>query len=706
MSAPMLSQLCSAVKLERDKGLLELEKYLQNEKQNKISELLKELLKLLSDDTASWEIKHGSLMAAKSIFEHKSFKCSEHIEEDFVKTVQEKALHLLNDPEYRVRSSAGEVMGALCKLVGSDVYSESKLVILEGIRSNLERQPGHEEAEKLVEKLGQSTSPIEPGARRGSLEATEIFHDTAGWKSLETWMKCLQNMIEGSSYGFNRFVNQELLDLIFSALDHTNRFVRETGYYVCSSLVGCGLKERCVDGKTDSLKNTSDVILQKCDAKGGGPSEEAALAKENAIYRHGDQFAEYLGKGLSDNWSQVRLAASVATRRFLMSLPTETCRVKFYPELLPRLCLNRYYVAEGVRIYSQETWRLLTHGAGKQLVEKYMEHVVKHYIAQTEADNHAVREAACACIAELGSKIEKRAVAPYIAKLLAALLVCFSDDSWPVRDAACIACGNFVQCFPKESRGSMPSLYPLFHSNLQDNIPSVRQGAAIALSRVVSAYGEESYEHIFPKLEEGFKGVEKQAASAQKYSNLDKGPATYGVVKQLRDNDDALHTNQTMYSCGSLAPKMGRGRGGGCMDHQFRKPPEPWELADGCIHLVAELSPIRAVTQKLNPIFPLMAKACSYRHYTQHVYLLESMCKQLANIAKGLGKRPFKQHLEAFLDPIFYSLSCDNVLTSSTASNCIIELSNYLGPGIFRGRVEQYNPDYLTQLDTLPLQPM
>jgi hypothetical protein len=34
-----------------------------------------------------------------------------------------------------------------------------------------------------------------------------------------------------------------------------------------------------------------------------------------------------------------------------------------------------------------------------------------------------------------------------------------------------------------------------------------------------------------------------------------------------------------MYSCGSLAPKMGRG--GGCMDHKFRKPSEPWELADG-----------------------------------------------------------------------------------------------------------------------------
>lgn len=36
-----------------------------------------------------------------------------------------------------------------------------------------------------------------------------------------------------------------------------------------------------------------------------------------------------------------------------------------------------------------------------------------------------------------------------------------------------------------------------------------------------------------------------------------------------------------MYSCGSLAPKMRRG--GGCADHLFRRPAEPWEKADGCV---------------------------------------------------------------------------------------------------------------------------
>ena len=35
-----------------------------------------------------------------------------------------------------------------------------------------------------------------------------------------------------------------------------------------------------------------------------------------------------------------------------------------------------------------------------------------------------------------------------------------------------------------------------------------------------------------------------------------------------------------MYSCGSLVPKMKRG-GGGCMDHQFHKPAQPWEKSEG-----------------------------------------------------------------------------------------------------------------------------
>ena len=66
---------------------------------------------------------------------------------------------------------------------------------------------------------------------------------------------------------------------------------------------------------------------------------------------------------------------------------------------------HRYYVAEGVRLYSQESWRIVTDNRGVELVGQYIKNVVDFYISQSQAANHAVREAACSCIAELGTKV-------------------------------------------------------------------------------------------------------------------------------------------------------------------------------------------------------------------------------------------------------------------------------------------------------------
>ena len=98
------------------------------------------------------------------------------------------------------------------------------------------------------------------------------------------------------------------------------------------------------------------------------------------------------------------MAASVATRAFFMTLAPEA-RPEFYGLLLPRMCLNRYYVAEGVRIFSQKSWAQVAGSEGKTLIERYIAETVDYYISQSEAENHAVREAACACIAELGAKV-------------------------------------------------------------------------------------------------------------------------------------------------------------------------------------------------------------------------------------------------------------------------------------------------------------
>lgn len=49
-----------------------------------------------------------------------------------------------------------------------------------------------------------------------------------------------------------------------------------------------------------------------------------------------------------------------------------------------------------------------------------------------------MREAACACIAELGLKLNPNVVRPFVKGLLDTLLICFKDESWPVRDGLLI----------------------------------------------------------------------------------------------------------------------------------------------------------------------------------------------------------------------------------------------------------------------------
>ncbi|XP_069690165.1 uncharacterized protein [Periplaneta americana] len=672
MTTEILELLCNSMKLERDRGVGELQKVLPTCSENERLQFEGNLLLLISDSETSWETKHGCLLGAKALVPYLNLE--DEREAEFVHRIKAIAEKCLTDIEVRVRTAAGEVLGILCGKIGPAVYQECKDYVLRLIQSNLERQAGddddgskHEqiETEKLMEKLAG------PSQRRNSAEAAQIFHDTAGWKNLETSLKCLQAMIDGCGANFQPFVDDELLHLIFTTLTHTNRFVRETGFYVCSSLVSCGNTDQDTEGR-DSVS----VV--------------------NPIYTYGHEFSKHLAEGLADNWSQVRLSASVAARKFLMSLPDDKAREVFYPELLPRMCLNRYYVAEGVRIYSQETWRQVTGTAGKDLVQKYISYTVDYYIQATESDNHAVREAACACIAELAAKIQPQAVRPYVERLLNTLLVCFKDDSWPVRDAACLACGNFILCFPDESRAALPSLYPMFFRNLEDPIPSVRQGAASSLTNIVRACGQEALSTVMEKVTEGLKGVRNQPAESERYRDMDHGQATFGVVKRLRDNDPDLHSDKQMYSCGSLAPRMGRG---GCSDPKFRRASQPWEMADGCVYLLSELSQIPDLARSVFTALPLVAEACHYRHYTHHIVFLETVCKQLPVLAKGIGKKTFKPVMEEFLDPIFYALECENALTSSAASQCLNQIGALLGPSILRAKVERHNPKHLHYLD-------
>eukprot|EP00050_Salpingoeca_kvevrii_P013114 m.26834 g.26834 ORF g.26834 m.26834 type:complete len:692 (-) comp4672_c0_seq1:180-2255(-) len=607
----------------------------------------------LLEPTDVWERNHGGLMAATVLAKT---GCAS---DAFAENVAKRATEMLCNKEFRIRIEAGITLAAMCAAKGIQIYERfAQQTILSCIEDNLER--------KIDENTPTQMQVDEDGKQ------SPLLHESAGWKTLESGCKALLEVVKATTNDFAPYLTHHLLDLLFESLKHTNRFVRETSYLVCAELT---------------------TVLQY---------NQAAVQEGIS----GDDFckrmAPQLAVGLADNWSQVRMAAGVAARQFLLSLPAEK-REEFYSVLLPRLCLNRYYVAEGVRLFSQETWRLIVGEHGRELVEKYIAETVDFYISQTEADNHAVREAACACIAELGKKVNGACIRPQVAKLLKALLDCFRDESWPVRDAACIASGRFIECFPEEARDMLPQFYELFFQHVGDNIWSVRENAAIGLAAVVRAYGQESFDYVLPRIKEMLVAIQKQPEQSTANVGLhnetifgvappaerlnDAGGPTGIKHKHSHDNDDA-HTNQQMYSCGSLAPRLKRK--GGCMDHGFQRPQEPWEQSDGCIYFMREMA--QAYPQQIAELLPLLAEATQLRHFKHHLYYLETTWKQLPAIARGVGKRFFKQHLELFFDSMLYSLKGSHHLSQTAAEGCVQQLSKFLGPSIFQGRVELFNP--------------
>ena len=89
--------------------------------------------------------------------------------------------------------------------------------------------------------------------------------DSDGWRNVPPRP---QYMVEGCASKFQPFLDQNLFDLTRVCLGHTNRFVRETGFYTLSSFIKTGIAY-------------------------DGPE----------VYKR--QLAEDVTRGLSDNWSQV-----------------------------------------------------------------------------------------------------------------------------------------------------------------------------------------------------------------------------------------------------------------------------------------------------------------------------------------------------------------------------------------------------------------
>ncbi|RLN80117.1 hypothetical protein BBJ28_00020659 [Nothophytophthora sp. Chile5] len=586
------------------------------------------------------------------------------LSDSFITETVKQAVHLhMEFYEPRVRMCVAKLLGVLALWNLRWVTTEFTPQIVESVVANLSRSPdfeetGFEEVDDNVSTNGMETPPQSPEATPRTPSTPYRLDDVSGWKALESSLSALKYIIKGSGAAFLEerategddgsafvYLTPELLDLVATkSCFHINRHVRVVGLDTITVLC-----ESAPMGFLDAHHTSVSDTLNKC-----------------------------IKRGMEDNWCQVRYAASITARAFLLKLQ-EQGRAAYLPVLVPRLCLNRYYIAERVQKYSQETWQLIMGQEGRAMVAKYATEIVDYYV---EMANHCVRESACQCIAELGMKVDPTAIRPHVGRLMQALLICFYDVSNLVRDAACLASAQLVLGFPDECRPFLDELYHLWIDHLSDDIWSVREDAAISLGNVIRAYGQDALDRVTKITEEYLVLAKKQPAmSQQEYDDLMRS--------------EKKHMSKQAFSCCSLEPAL--------FERHEHRNKEPWEHSDGAVYMVRELCDVAPdVAVKY---LPLVADLAILRHFPQTAVLQETVWKQLPLICDALGKKVFKRYLELFFDPLVFTLQGMNRLAKFAARDCVARLSKQIGPSIFLGRLEA-NPAWKETLGPIvPIQP-
>ena len=330
----------------------------------------------------------------------------------------------LSLPHTHLSIKIKQTLGALCMVptLGVNVYLKFKDQLWSSINHHLSRR----EQETMTTSFGASKEIA--------------LDDVTGWRALETSLLALIAIAEGC--GPELEVDEEWISkTVTIASQHQNRYVREASM------------------------NMAGVLAERC------PGVEM------------DCLAPVVAAGLADPWPQVVYAASKATRNLLL-VKANTAREALFPLLLPRLCLSRYFVPEGVQVLSQDTWvALFGEAGGRQAVAQHVAEVVQYYCqALGDVRNHFNRIASCYAIKELVGKVELSAVLPYASQLIDAVMPCLDDAHWEVRSASCTAMAQLVESFSSHVEARTEDIMRLCLMGLEDESWSIREDSAMTLA--------------------------------------------------------------------------------------------------------------------------------------------------------------------------------------------------------------------------------
>jgi len=419
----IIENLCNPAHLEREKAshnlILLLKSLPSTEIFLQINEIVKnKLISML--ESKKWEEKHSALFALTNLCETVNLFENKPENAVFIQKIHNLIEILLEDTELRVRIGVGNLLKILVIKYQKNMlefYDTKIKSILYKIIENAFKQIEENKCSK-------------PAENKSENELRKKSGDMESWTNFESSMICIQKIAEGSNQNFIPFIDSKLQEYVSKSILNENRYVREIGLSLLSTL------------------------LQICDI--------------SHIKTFGLKYASLILLGLSDSWPQVRYAGCLAARAFFAPDRMSPDFLKeFCAILYPAMCINRYYIAEGVRLYAQEMWKNLVADKGREIVLEYLESFIKYYTEQTKAESYGVREAAFHCISEICTKVSvlnKEKVRPFSKNLLDIMIDGMKDLCWPVRNAACAASGKIILVFFKFS-----IKYRNFRSNVKKN---------------------------------------------------------------------------------------------------------------------------------------------------------------------------------------------------------------------------------------------
>eukprot|EP00494_Astrolonche_serrata_P025327 UN25588 len=175
------------------------------------------------------------------------------------------------DAESNVREAVAEMMRELASVEGVSIYKTVKSSLLKIIEDNFKV----EEAPQNTGDVVKASILREKRVLKEKLAGLKKSVDT--WKKLFTAFKTIEKIIRGLGKNFESELNDDLFKLIEKLTKHINRFVRE------------------------ATQNMYEAVL-------------LSIEKKEVFLKFGDEIAKQLRMGNTDNWSQVRMAASVGAR--------------------------------------------------------------------------------------------------------------------------------------------------------------------------------------------------------------------------------------------------------------------------------------------------------------------------------------------------------------------------------------------------------